>query len=166
MNTKIIAIFAIFVLAIVCASAVQAVEAAQNVKIDDVDFQIPDGFEHNPEVNIMGERDKSGKAFNSVQAYKKGDDVIYICVADYIGGNKVTLDDFAQMGGESKTINGVKGYAFKGCPSDVDWVLPNDGNKTFYGFRYPTRYGGEAVMILTTDESLLDTIVVKSVYDY
>ncbi len=152
MNRKIIAIFAIFVLAIVCASAVQAVEATQNVKIAGVDFQIPDGFKENNKFSANAEPDESGKVFNSVKAYEKGDDVIYICVGNY-SDREITLDDVSEMGSESKTINGVEGYTY-----DEGWVAGYE-DKTLYGFLYPKN--GDFVLILTTDESLLDSVVVK-----
>ena len=157
MNKKIFAILTLLVVA-VGVSAVSAFDLndlmggissdeAQNVTIDGIDFVIPAGYVEDENLSLDGVKNNTagveyltwGKTYENDK-----DDVISIGVATYDG---VEVDESmpAYIGGDEKTINGVKGYDY-----DV---------KPFSGFTYAKN--GKLVIISLTDEKVLDELIVK-----
>ena len=157
MNKKIIAIFALLIVAI-GIGAVSAFDLgdligdsssaeAENVTIDGIDFVIPAGYVEDKELALDGvENDTEGFKYTTWgKTYQNNDsDVISIGVATYDG---VEVDDAmpSYIGGNEKTINGVKGYEYNTPP--------------FSGFTYAKN--GKLVIISLTDEKALDEIIVK-----
>jgi len=157
MNKKIIAIFALLIV----ATGIGAVSAfdlggligdsssaeAENVTIDGIDFVIPAGYVEDESLALNGtENDTEGVKYTTWGKTYETDDheVISIGVATYDG---VEVDDTmpSYIGGDEKTINGVKGYEYNTPP--------------FSGFTYAKN--GKLVIVSLTNESALDEIIVK-----
>ena len=157
MSKKILAILTLFVVAI-SISAVSAFDLgdlvgetsnaeAQNVTIDGIDFMIPAGYAEDENLTLDGVKNETaGVEYTTWGKTYENDkhDVISIGVATYDG---VEVDDSmpAYIGGNEKTVNGVKGYEY-----NVD---------SFSGFTYAKN--GKLVIISLTDEKVLDELVVK-----
>ena len=92
--------------------------------------------------------DETWDVFNSVKAFEKGGDAIYICVGHFINEN-LTSQNVSSIGNEAKTINGVEGYTF-----DDGYVK---GYNNIHGFIYESK--GDLIIVLTTDENLFDQVV-------
>jgi hypothetical protein len=156
MNRKVIAIFALLIVAL-GIGAVSAFDLsglrggdsaseAEIVTIDGIDFNIPAGFKEDKKLALDGvENETQGIEYVTWgKTYSKDNDVISIGVATY-DGTEVDDTIASYIGGDEKTINGVKGYEYNVDP--------------FKGFTYAK--DGKLVIITTTDQSVLDEIVVK-----
>ncbi len=136
---------------LVAASSMAFVSASEEVSIGGMDFNIPDGFDENTIYRLIDDMDENG-VINNIKAFEKGDDVIYICVADF-GDKEMDTDSVSELGNEFKTINGVDGYTY-----DDGWVEGYE-DVPLYGFIYAKN--GDIAMIITTDESLFEEVIVK-----
>lgn len=141
---------AICIFLIFAVSSLSFVCAEQSTTIGGHNFKIPDGFKENSMFTAVNEPDETGDVLNSVKAFEKGGDVIYICVGHFINQN-LTSQNVSSIGNEAKTINGVEGYTF-----DDGYVK---GYNNIHGFIYESK--GDLIIVLTTDESLFDQVVGK-----
>ena len=107
MNRKIILTLSLALIAIVMASAASADE---NVTIDGIDFNIPDGFTEDVDEAIINETNSEHKVsfVSNAKVYENGDHIMTLMVCTYEGVN-VTNDYLKDMDGDDLTINGVDG---------------------------------------------------------
>ena len=107
MNKNIVLVLSLALIAIVMASAVSADE---NVTIDGIDFNIPDGYTEDVDAQIVNETDTDeGMTYiSNAKAYESEDNYMLLLVAAYEGVN-ASEDAFADIEGDNLTINGVDG---------------------------------------------------------
>ncbi|WP_406533824.1 hypothetical protein [Methanobrevibacter sp.] len=107
MNKKIVLALSLALIAIVMASAVSADE---NVTIDGIDFNIPDGYTEDVDAEIVNETetDEGMTYISNAKAYESEDNYMLLLVAAYEGEN-ASDDAFADIEGDNLTINGVDG---------------------------------------------------------
>lgn len=153
MNRKILTIFALLMLA-VSISAVSALglddltgdSSPEKVTIDGVDFNIPAGFEEDPELSLNGTVNETmGIEYVTWgKTYSSNDALISLGVATY---DDYEVDDTipSTIGGDKLSVNGVDGYEYDVSP--------------FEGFIYAK--DGKLVIITVSDANILEDIVVK-----
>lgn len=107
MNKNIVLALSLVLITIVMASAVSADE---NVTIDGIDFNIPDGYTEDVDAQIVNETDTDeGMTYiSNAKAYESEDNYMLLLVAAYEGVN-ASEDAFADIEGDNLTINGVDG---------------------------------------------------------
>ena len=99
------------IVAIGCASAA-LFDNENNVTIDGIDFNVPDGYKEDTNYQTINEvKNKGGVQYTvNGKVFEKGSDIVSILVSDY-GEYKLTDDIVKSVGGDEKTIGDVKGYA-------------------------------------------------------
>lgn len=99
------------IVAIGCASAA-LFDNENNVTIDGMDFNVPDGYKEDTNYQTINEvKNKGGVQYTvNGKVFEKGSDIVSILVSDY-GEYKLTDDIVKSVGGDEKTIGDVKGYA-------------------------------------------------------
>lgn len=87
-----------------------AVSADENVTIDGIDFNIPEGYTEDVDAQIVNETDTDeGMTYiSNAKAYESEDNYMLLLVAAYDGVN-ASEDAFADIEGDNLTINGVDG---------------------------------------------------------
>ncbi len=107
MNKKILLTLSLALIAIVMATAVSADE---NVTIDGIAFNIPDGYTEDIDSEIVNETD-SDDGVNYVtngKLYENGNNIMTITVSTYDGVN-ATEKVLSSMNGEDLKINNTEG---------------------------------------------------------
>lgn len=107
MNKKIVLTLSLALIAIVMASAVSADE---NVTIDGIDFNIPDGYIEDVQSEIINETetDEGLTYVSNAKCYDSENNTMLLLVAAYEGVN-VTDDVFADIEGNDLAIKNVDG---------------------------------------------------------
>ena len=119
----------------------------KKVIIEGIEFKLPDGYNEDASASFDDYEQKlenGVKMFISEKTFKKGKDNITFSVISY-DKRKVDNSVVEQVAGDSKTINGVKGYDY-----DIEGVQ---------GFAYAK--DNKLVSIVGADDNLLKEIVVK-----
>lgn len=152
MNKKIIAILALLIVA-TSISAVSAFDLGdifggnqnETVKIDGVEFNIPDGFEEDSTNTLdkMLKPLKDDGAQISSKAYVKGNTAVSLFVINVTNG-LTNNEALKAMGGDKTTINNVTGNLIK------------DEDVTMFDFEKNDRL----VMISTNDEKLIGDFLI------
>lgn len=152
MNKKIIAILALLIVA-TSITAVSAFDLGdifggaknETVKIDGVDFNVPDGFKEdssNTLDKVLEPLKKEGAQVSS-KAYTKDNDAVGLFVVNVTNG--LTNDQALKlMGGNKTTINNVNGYLVK------------DGDVSMFNFEKNNR----VVVISSSDEKLIGDFLI------
>lgn len=120
--------------------------APQEVTIEGIDFNIPEGFKEDVNNSIDDVKATAGTLTYTMngKTFENDDgDVIVILIADY-GEYNVTDDVLKQVSDEKKTIKDYNGY------------IKKDGK--FYIYSYEV--DGDLVTITTADESLIEQVLV------
>lgn len=142
MNKKILAILAIL---IVAASAVTFVSAADTVKVNDVEFNVPDGYKYDKNITDSY-TDQNGFEPGTLGIFSDstGKNLILISVHDV--ESDVTVDDINTHGYSHKIIAGKDG------------IYTLDGkNNQFFMFEY-IQDGKKIVVEANTEELVEETI--------
>ncbi len=142
MNKKILAILAIL---IVAASAVTFVSAADTVKVNDVEFNVPDGYKYDKNIT-ESYADQNGFEPGTLGIFSDstGKNLILISVHDV--ESDVTVDDINTHGYSHKIIAGKDG------------IYTLDGkNNQFFMFEY-IQDGKKIVVEANTEELVEETI--------
>ncbi len=116
------------------------------VTIEGIKFNIPSGFQEDKVNSIENETAHSGTityTMNGKTYENAKGEAIAIVIADY-GDYNVTDEILSQVADDKKTVNGVDGY------------VTVDNNCTVFAYEE----NGDLVTVTTTDDSLLETIVV------
>ena len=149
MNFKRLLLIGLILVAV--AASLSVVSADSSVKVDGIDFNIPDGFSENKTLEQNG----VNTTYNNqtpVQVFMKGftndNGAIVIIVMEFNSPDDVkkVQDDLKQEINTTKTINGKEGVYEK----------DESGSATF-------TYGQDKclIMVVSTDDSLLESIITK-----
>lgn len=139
MNKKILIFLAILIVAV---SAVSIVSAAETLKVNGVEFNIPDGYTYDDSLV-----EEANQGFNfpqeSIGAFSNGNDKVMIVVIQ--DQNNQVQDEIDKNPDSQKTINGKTG------------LLIEDAGDGMQSFMYVD--GGKAIAIKTTDASIIDKVI-------
>lgn len=139
MNKKILIFLAILIVAV---SAVSIVSASETLKVNGVEFNIPDGYKYDDDLV-----EEANQGFNfpqeSIGAFSNGNDKVMIVVVD--DKNNQVQNEIDKNPDSQKTINGKKG------------MLIEDAGDGMQSFMYVD--GGKAIAIKTTDTSIIDKVI-------
>lgn len=153
MNKKIFFTLLVLLIAAVGLTCVSAFDLGfldssdenETVTIDGIDFNVPNGFEEDPDYEYVNETSSSGAVTYVMngKTFEKGDQFITILVSDY-GEMKVTDEVIASLGGEKVTINDIDGY--------------EDTDEGYVTFSYPK--DGKLVVLSSDDDTLFEDFLI------
>lgn len=149
MNFKRLLLIGLILVAV--AASLSVVSADSSVKVDGIDFNIPDGFSENKTLEQNG----VNSTYNNqtpvqvfMKGFSKGNDAIVIIVMEFNSPDDVkkVQDDLKEEINTTKTINGKEGIYETDETGSVSFGYAQDKC---------------LVMIVSTDGSLLESIIPK-----
>lgn len=130
----------------VLAIGISSVCAVQNVEIDGVKFNIPDGYKEETSLATEGVTNEDGFKIYNHTYFDSSNKMIHISVFHGKDTDKLSLDDLKESDEVKKTI---KGY---------DGLLDHDEEDGLYFFTYIKN--GKVSIVTVEDESLLEKVIV------
>lgn len=133
---------------VIAVGTLSVVSAADTHKVNDVKFNIPDGYTYDQSVNDAAYKQWSSHSPDSMAVFSNGndDESVYIFVEDNLKNEslKDMISDYDQY--PEKTINGKTG-------------IYNDNANGAQSFAYLD--GKKAIVIIAPDESVMEQCIVK-----
>ena len=133
-------IFALAVVAVVMAS-ISFVSAAENVTVDGIDFNVPDGFSENKSLETVNNKSSvfTIEYISNGMVFENGTAIAALLVSDYLNYD-ISDSILSFIAGDSKKIGNISGY------------MKEDNG--YHVFSYEKN--GKLVSISSTDENLIE----------